>query len=155
MNVYVAPGGRNEIARLIAENIGPDVRLLHDADGAPLLNGSPLNISISHSRHFAAIALHPTSRIGIDIEEPRLEQLRRVIAKFLAPNERPLWSDRLLEAWTCKEAVFKAAGLRNLPLGAIDLTRPGFATIADGRRFALHTVETPEYTLTTALPLLP
>lgn len=155
MNVYVAPGGRDEIARLIAENIGQDVRLLHDADGAPLLNGSPLNISISHSRHFAAIALHPTLRIGIDIEEPRPEQLRRVIAKFLAPREQPLWADRLLEAWTCKEAVFKAAGLRNLPLGTIDLTLPGFAAIPDGRRFALHTVETPEYTLTTALPLLP
>lgn len=154
MNVYIAPGGRDETARLIADKLGPKVRLLHDADGAPRLCGSTLNISISHSRHFAAIALHPSARIGIDIEEPRLGQLRRVITKFLAPHERELWSDRLLEAWTCKEAVFKAAGLRNLPLGAIDLSRPGIAAIPDGCLFALHTVETPDYTLTTALPML-
>ncbi len=153
MNVYVAPGGRNEVARLIAENVGPDVRLLHDPDGAPLLAGSPMHVSVSHSRHFAAIALHPCLRVGVDIEEPRPEQLRRVIAKFLTEPELPLWNDRLLAAWTCKEAVYKAAGVRNLPLGAIDLTTDGIAVIPDGRRFALQTVETPDYTLTTALPL--
>lgn len=152
MNVYVAPGGRNEVARLIAEKVGRDARLLHDPDGAPLLAGSPLNISVSHSRNFAAIALHPSLRIGIDIEEPRLEQLRRVISKFLTELELPLWNNRLLAAWTCKEAVYKAAGVRNLPLGAIDLTADGIAVIPDGRRFLLQTVETPDYTLTTALP---
>lgn len=155
MNIYVAPGGRPAVARLIALHAGADARLVHDPDGAPLLTGSDLRISISHSRNFAAIALHPSERIGIDIEEPRIEQLRRVMTKFLAPAEVPLWSNRLLQAWTCKEAVYKAAGLRNLPLGSIDLTTEGIATIPDGRRFLLQSVVTDAYTLTSALPYEP
>ncbi|MCX4330666.1 MAG: 4'-phosphopantetheinyl transferase superfamily protein [Muribaculaceae bacterium] len=153
MNVYVTSGGRAGVAGLIARTLGPDVRLLHDPDGAPMLSGSPLHISISHSRDFAAIALHPSLRIGIDIEQPRPEQLRRVTAKFLTEKELPLWNDRLLAAWTCKEAVYKAAGVRNLALGAIDLTNPGIASIPDGRRFLLNITETPAYTLTSAIPL--
>lgn len=153
MNVYVAPGGRNSVAALIARTLGAGVRLLHDPDGAPLLGGSDMHISVSHSRDYAAIALHPTLRIGVDIEQPRPEQLRRVMAKFLNERETPLWADRLLAAWTCKEAVYKAAGLRNLALGAIDLTEPGIASLPDGRRFLLNITETTAYTLTTALPL--
>lgn len=150
MNVYVAPGGRQAVAELIQRAAGPDARVIHDPDGAPLLTGSPLNVSISHSRRYAAVAVSSRGRIGVDIEEPRLEQLRRVISKFLAPEELPMWGERLLAAWTCKEAVFKAAGVATIGLGSIRLTAPGVATVPDGRRFRLQTVETPDYTLSTA-----
>lgn len=152
MNVFISPGNRNDVARLIRAKLGEDVRVLHEADGSPVLVGSSLNVSISHSAHFVALAVHPSLRIGVDIEEPRVEQLRRVISKFLSEEELPLWSERLLAAWTCKEAVFKAAGVSGLGFGRIDLTEPGFATIPDGRRFALQTIETEEYTLTLATP---
>lgn len=155
LQLIIAPGNRLDVARIIAEHLGPDVRVLHEPDGSPLLAGSPLHVSISHSRHYVAIALHPQWRIGVDIEEPRPEQLRRVISKFLAPEELPAWADRLLAAWTCKEAVFKAAATPALPFGRIDLTEPGVATVPDGRRFALQTTETDAYTLTIALPQLP
>lgn len=152
MNVFISPGNRNDVARLVRENLGENVRVLHEADGSPILVGSPLNVSISHSAHFVALAVHHSVRIGIDIEEPRVEQLRRVISKFLSEKELPLWSDRLLAAWTCKEAVFKAAGVPGLGFGRIDLTEPGIAIIPDGRRFSLQTIETADYTLTTAIP---
>lgn len=151
--VFVAPGGRQSVARLISEHLGSDVRLLHDPDGAPQLAGSKLNISISHSHHFAAIALNPDMRIGVDIEEPRLEQLRHVVAKFLAPEELPLWEHQLLRAWTAKEATFKAAGVSSLTIGQIRLIEQDVAQVPDGRRFLLDFTETPEYTLTTAEPL--
>lgn len=112
-------------------------------------------VSISHSRHWAAVALNPECRIGVDIEEARPEQLRRVAPKFLSGAERRLWDDRLLEAWTCKEAVYKAAGVRGLPLADIDLTSEGVATVPDGRKFRLSTTITPDYTLTTAIPVTP
>ena len=150
MNAYVTPGGRQAVPQLIKRAAGPDARLLHDAHGAPLLAGSDLNISISHSRRFAAVAVSARGRIGIDIEEPRLEQLRRVINKFLAPEEIPLWGDRLLAAWTCKEAVFKAAGVPGIGLGSIILIEPDVAVVPDGRRFRLQTIETADYTLSTA-----
>lgn len=152
VRVIVRPGNRLDVARIVREELGENVRVLHQADGSPVLAGSPLNISISHSRHYVALALHPTKRIGVDIEEPRMEQLRRVISKFLSPDELPMWSDRLLEAWTAKEAAFKAAGIQGIGLGSIDLTTPGIARTPDGRHFLLATTITPAYTLTLATP---
>lgn len=150
MNVFIAPGGRLAVDRLVARAAGTDARVIHDPDGAPLLVGSPLNISISHSRHFAAVAVDADRRIGVDIEEPRLEQLQRVISKFLTPDELPGWGHRLLQAWTCKEAVFKAAGIPNIGLASIRLVGPSLAATPDGRHFCLQTVETADYTLSTA-----
>lgn len=153
METYVTEGGRQAVARLLAEHVGPDARVIHDADGAPSLAGSTLHLSISHSHHFAAIALDPDERIGIDIEEPRLEQLGRVIGKFLAPAERPQWETQLLRAWTAKEATFKAAGVSGLTLGRILLTEADVAEVPDGRKFLLDFTETPDYTLTSSTPL--
>lgn len=150
--IYVTTGGRQAVGSLIRTQVGTDVRLVHDDDGAPLLIGSALNISISHSRNYAAIMLDASSRCGIDIEEPRLDQLERVRTKFLTPAELAAGVD-LLTAWTAKEAVFKAAGTPGLGLSMIDtLSTPGLALLPDGRRFRLQTVTTAEYTLTTALP---
>lgn len=153
MNVYVTPGGRNAVAQLLKEHVGPDARVIHDADGAPLLAGSSLHLSISHSHHFAAIALDPDVRIGIDIEEPRLEQLQHVISKFLAPEELPQWQNRLLRAWTAKEATFKAAGTSGLTIGQIRLIADDIAQTPDGREFLLDFTETDRYTIATATPL--
>lgn len=151
--ILVSPGGRNAVADMISRQLGPGVSLLHDPDGAPLLAGSDLNISISHSRNYAAIMLHPSLRCGIDIEEPRMAQLERVRAKFLSPAEQ-MAGVNLLDAWTAKEAVFKAAGTPGLGMSMIDtLSCPGEALLPDGRRFALTVTRTPLYTLTSALPL--
>lgn len=151
VKIIVKPGNRLDVARIVREELGDDVRVLHHSDGSPLLAGSPLHISISHSHHYVALALHPSKRIGIDIEEPRLEQLRRVMSKFINPDELPMWGHRLLEAWTAKEAAFKAAGVQGIGLASINLAEPGVAKVPDGRRFELYTTITPEYTLTLAL----
>lgn len=150
--VFIAPGGRQAVNELIRRRFGEEVRPVHDADGAPRLVGADAEISISHSRRFAALMVSFEGRCGVDIEEPRLEQLTRVRAKVLTPAELEAGID-LLAAWTAKEAVFKAAGTPGLGLSMIDtLSEPGFARIPDGRRFRLSTVVTPDYTLTSALP---
>lgn len=151
--IFVAAGGRQAVADLISSRLGAEVRVVHDSEGAPQLVGSPLHISISHSRNFAAIMLDPEGRCGIDIEEPRTEQLTRVRSKFLTPAELEAGVE-LLTAWTAKEAVFKAAGTPGLGMSMIDtLSAPGMALLPDGRRFRLQTIVTPQYTLTTALPV--
>ncbi len=153
MIIHVTSGGRNAVAQLLKEFVGPDARVIHDADGSPAIAGSTTHLSISHSHHFAAIALDSGVRIGIDIEEPRLEQLKRVISKFLAPEELPLWENKLLCAWTAKEATFKAAGVSNLAIGQIRLTESDVARVPDGRTFLIDFTETPDYTLATSVPL--
>ena len=150
--VIIHPGGRSAVGAIISQRLGDAVRLIHDADGAPQLVGAPFEVSISHSRRFAAVMLSTAGPCGVDIEEPRLDQLARVRAKFLTPGEMSANVD-LLTAWTAKEAVFKAARTPGLGLSMIDtLSAPGLALLPDGRRFRLQTVATPDYTLTTALP---
>ena len=150
--VIILPGGRRAVAEILRQRFGDSVRLVHDDDGAPQLVGAPLEISISHSRRFAAVMLSPKGPCGVDIEEPRMDQLARVRSKFLTPAEMAA-EVNLLTAWTAKEAVFKAARTPGLGLSMIDtVLLPGLALLPDGRRFRLQTLVTPDYTLTTALP---
>lgn len=100
-----------------------DVSLTHDSDGAPYASGIDINISVSHSRTYAALALNQVDRIGIDLEEPRTK-LRRVANRLVTPHDDPVWADYLLEAWTAKEAVFKAAHIPDLTMGEIWLEAP-------------------------------
>lgn len=105
------------VKRIIRHVTGQDIEILHDPDGAPTLKDSPLYISISHCDGAAAIGFHDSKRIGIDIERPR-DQLPRVRHKFLSTEEMAQWAtiDELLTAWTIKEAAYKVAGVRGLPL---------------------------------------
>ena len=96
---------------LIRHALGDCVTLNHLSSGAPCLEGSDMSISISHSCHYAAIALSPNNHIGIDIEEPRA-QLRKVAERVLSESELEAYSTSdamLLRAWTLKEALYKAA----------------------------------------------
>lgn len=128
------PGRRRDaetdaVERLVARRFGPKAALVHDAHGAPSIAGRPESISISHGAGWAILAVAPTGvRVGVDIECWR-RQLRSVAPRFLTPGERGrITSDaELLQAWTAKEAVFKAAGIAGLTMGGID-TQPGFLT---------------------------
>lgn len=105
-----------------------DAIIDHDRSGAPFIPGSKLYISVSHSRLTAAVAVDALSPVGIDVEEPRDKQLRRVASRILSDAELAVYDNpqRLLEAWTLKEALYKAVGgtapdfIRdiNLPLSA-------------------------------------
>lgn len=89
----------------------PGLRIRHNADGAPELEGSDEAISISHSRTHIAIALGGAAPLGIDIETPRA-QLRAVAPRVLSADELRVYGtapDGLLRAWTLKEALYKAA----------------------------------------------
>lgn len=97
----------------------------HYRNGAPFLNGEECRISITHTKHFLAIAtLPPTPEVdlshfsqraalGIDAEAEDRAQVLKLREKFLSAEELELISaDSLLDnilAWTAKEALYKAA----------------------------------------------
>lgn len=143
VEIYTAPiatdgsrGSRREAekaatARLITSLFGPGATVAHSPDGAPRLilphtatTAPAPEISISHSLHTVALAVGRARRpIGVDIELPR-QQLVRVAARFLTPEEIPIHGageETLLRAWTAKEAAFKAAGIAGLTLADIRL----------------------------------
>ncbi len=81
-------------------------------EGKPFLLGSAAHISLSHSEHLVAAALHFHSPIGIDLEQPR-PKLAKIAPKFLGDEEAGCAGgnvDLLCRYWCAKEAVFKLVG---------------------------------------------
>ncbi|MFC8914567.1 4'-phosphopantetheinyl transferase family protein [Streptomyces sp. NPDC047821] len=85
--------------------------------GKPGLEGSSLEISLSHSGGRVAVALSPAGPVGVDIEQVARD-MRDLTEVVLAPEEREEL-ERLAEAgrpgaftryWARKEAVLKATG---------------------------------------------
>ena len=117
----------------------------HFPDGAPFLFGVPSRISITHTDHLYAVAtlpktpeadlacFSPRTALGIDAEPLNREQVKRIRERFLSEEEFALAPadnlERLIIAWTAKEALYKAAmtpgldlrrDIRLLSLPAID-----------------------------------
>lgn len=101
--------------------------------GAPVLDGIPQRISVSHTSHCMVIASLPKTpdialdeinvrtAMGIDLEKADRTQVLKIRDKFLSPSEKellPAVADvekaseddirRHILAWTCKEALYKS-----------------------------------------------
>lgn len=129
------------IKRLLREAFpeGKRPRIGHYSSGAPFLSdpdtdgntpptplGGPWpSISISHCAAMVALATGPAGHnIGIDCETGnRRRQLSQIASRFLSPTQMEAWSQwpMSLWAWTIKEALYKAAGIRGLNLADIPL----------------------------------
>lgn len=92
---------------------GAEASFAHRPDGSPLVVGSGLRVSVSHSAKMAAVVVDDMAAVGVDIEEPRTAQLRRVAPRVLSEAEAAAYAsdEGLLRAWTLKEALYKAAGV--------------------------------------------
>lgn len=100
---------REAVQALVRHAFGPGIALEHRADGSPWIEAFPgQHISVSHSRGLAVLAVAPMP-VGVDVEDPR-PTLLRVAGRFLSEAEHQHYSTlpQLLEAWTLKEAAFKA-----------------------------------------------
>lgn len=137
----------------------------HKPDGAPWLPENPhVNISITHSRTHAAVAVAPAGHpaFGIDIEQPRT-RLLDVAARFLSLAENAdIGTDihKLLRAWTAKEAVFKALRLPGVDFARdIELDTVNFVTAVYKPTTALfrleYTAVEPDQLLCTAIMDVP
>ncbi len=96
--------------RVLLQELCGSGLLYYDEMGKPHLFNNASNVSISHTRDFVAVFLHPTSVIGVDIEY-RSTRAVRLIERFLIADEFPMNNDNF-EAycelcWCAKEAVYK------------------------------------------------
>lgn len=101
------------LARLGIKDYRVDV--LHS--GKPVLRGSTLHFSISHSKGLCAMALSDAP-VGIDLQDTeafdRIELLR-FASRFLSPDEHSVFleeptKEQLCRIWTRKEALAKLLG---------------------------------------------
>lgn len=104
---------------LMAELCNETKTIQHQESGKPFLEDESYHISISHTKGYAAVALHPFKEVGIDIEQYG-DKVCRVRNKFLQPEEeKQVDKDdiyKLLLYWSAKETVFKVLGLEGVEL---------------------------------------
>jgi phosphopantetheinyl transferase len=125
---------RAALIRMVALRTGVDAAAVvvgHDERGRPLLDGSPLHVSIAHGGDFVACAVS-RQRVGIDIERTdRPESDDALARRVCTPVERQQLAElpprlrkrALIRLWVRKEAVAKALGLGfALPFEQLDVT---------------------------------
>ncbi len=98
---------------LLYELTGQFIRIGYYSDGRPYLKDYPMNISISHTRGYAAVMLHSKPNPGLDIELLS-RSAEKVADRILSPDELEACrtengysNKKLLIHWCAKEAIFK------------------------------------------------
>lgn len=100
--------------------LGRQVNILYNEQGAPSLpDYEGLNISISHTKEYVAIALSEKSKVGIDVEyiehdatdnDGKPPRVVRVKDRFVRSDEFADNHISMLLHWSAKETVFKVLG---------------------------------------------
>ena len=94
--------------------------------GRPLLPGSGLHASITHSGDVVGLALTRIAPVGLDVERIAAVDLDELAGMVLQPDERAPDGDAFFTYWTRKEAVVKATGDGlAVPLSRVRVTAPG------------------------------
>lgn len=108
------------VRMLVARCLGGDKVVSYDADGRPSLTDHSFEISISHTKGYAALAWHPSKAVGVDIER-RTDRVMRVVSRYVNADEKAFLQsscfsspDGELLLWTAKEALYKTVGIRLL-----------------------------------------
>lgn len=151
---------------LLCQAFGRPVTLLHTEQGAPLIEGIDVNISISHTLQLVVLAWNEDHIIGIDAELADRLQVLKVRDKFLNDKEKQFISPDDLAAhiiaWTAKEAMIKVTRnsavnwtddicLEPFTVGEVE-TR--LFAWCDGRRYTLATRVLQGHYVTLAEPCL-
>ena len=92
---------------LLYDLLDRQVPILYHDNGAPYLpEYEHLDISISHTRGYVAVALAEQGEIGIDIEQISAK-VERVRNRFVRDDEVADTLEQLLLHWSAKETAFK------------------------------------------------
>ena len=94
---------------------GEEKEIAYHPSGRPYLKDGSRYISISHTRGYVAVALHPSREVGMDIEQYG-NRVKKVASRFIRPDEEPslIRGDEiyaLLLHWSAKETLFKLMGV--------------------------------------------
>ena len=99
-------------ARLLLKMLAnKEERILYTTTGKPYLENNQFQISVSHTKGYVAVIVHPSQPVGIDIEykSPRILNIKH---RFLSDEELlHIPADNeinyLLTCWSAKESMFK------------------------------------------------
>ena len=145
---------------------GEEKEIAYYPSGKPYLKDGSRYISISHTRGYVAVALHPSREVGVDIEQYGT-RVRKVASRFIRPDETPSMEGgdeiyALLLHWSAKEALFKLMGeegvdfIRHLRIFPFILSEEGEFEACEYRtdrqeRYRVRYVTHPDFVLTWVL----
>ncbi|WP_421918189.1 4'-phosphopantetheinyl transferase superfamily protein [Marinifilum sp.] len=108
------------IRLLVQRYISANLRIENNKHGKPFLVDSDLNISISHTKNFAAIFVCKESIPALDMEFLS-DRVQRIANRFLSESELENISDQnrtfhLYQHWCAKECLIKFYGKKDVHL---------------------------------------
>ncbi|MDU1904023.1 MAG: 4'-phosphopantetheinyl transferase superfamily protein [Dysgonomonas sp.] len=97
--------------RILLKSLAKEEKIIeYNLEGKPYLADNSYNISISHTRGYAAVILSKGAKVGIDIEYVS-DKVKRVRSKFISEDEYIYENNELIHLllhWSAKEAMYKA-----------------------------------------------
>ena len=105
-------------------------------NGRPFFKTLDADISISHSKKYAAVAISTSNRVrvGIDVEDVNREKGDNSLLRFFTENECSALENGTseIEIWTKKEALFKHLNNDDINFISLDTTATdkSFTTVA-------------------------
>lgn len=107
------------VRALLKQLLNEEVSIAYYETGIPYLPDRSCNISISHTKGYAAVIVDENNPVGIDIEYCS-ERVNRIKTRFMNDTELALFShlstEQLLVLWSAKETAFKAMQQRVVDL---------------------------------------
>lgn len=108
-------------SRYLIEIVTKEAQIEHngvakDEFGKPFLENTNVEISLSHTTKYVAVALHANKPVGIDLEKPS-SKLLNVAARYCTETELIHAGDNLQKLcvyWSGKEALYKLYGRKRL-----------------------------------------
>ncbi|MBK5194527.1 MAG: 4'-phosphopantetheinyl transferase superfamily protein [Proteiniphilum sp.] len=94
---------------MLLDLLGKEQIIHNREDGSPYLEDGKPHISISHTKDYAAILLHDSCPVGIDIEI-RSERVKKIAGKFISVKEYIDPAQKTIHQllhWSAKESLFK------------------------------------------------
>ena len=96
---------RLSVYALLFEMTGNEqLRIGHDPSGRPSIES--YQVSISHTKGYAALILSKQSRVAVDVETVS-DRVGRIAKRFIRPDEVAADIQTMLVNWSAKETVFK------------------------------------------------
>lgn len=145
---------------------GEEKEIAYCPSGRPYLKDGSWYISISHTRGYVAVALHPSREVGMDIEQYGT-RVKKVASRFIRSDEETTMAEgdeiyALLLHWSAKETLFKLMGVEEvdfihhlrvfpfIPVEAGGFEACEFRT-SEQRHYRVRYVTHPDFVLTWAI----
>lgn len=147
-------------ALLLAMTGDPTLHIEHTASGRPVVKG--WQVSISHTKGYAALMLSRAKTVGVDIEY-RSDRVAKIASHYIRPDEMvgdfksPTTEtvEKMLVLWCAKETLYKLHSDDNLAYFDMRAVEQQGELILEnmkqGKRVTIHVIPAQDYVLTWAV----